>query len=553
MKIYLTLLALVIILFSSCTNSPYPDKKITLKVGCLEITKYEFEKNKTRDLVVNGTDSSALFNSTKLAVWKKNYINKCMIIADAYSKQYDTIKSIQKSIKHVGNYMMVQRYGYLWKQTISPIVDANKVVTDEKIEKRKKLFYFDYVASKNIEELVKLTNPDTLVQNNAEFLNLKNQYPQNKAISTGYFSSQWPFLAFWKYRDYIFNMKEGSVSKLFVFEDNYMYLYLDHIEEITITEKEKANLLTELQLGTEEELIKKGTVEMEAKCRPKLNQTNLNIIGQFLAKGNSISEFKNDIELIQFYINDTLMKIGTKDFIDYYSNLVVRDEIRDTEKLISYLNEFYGDKYLINEAKKLNLFNSDIFKLDQKNYQNNVFFGKYLEDEILKDIKVDSAEITKYFLNNKANFKQPKTIVASMYLFNKSADASIGANKIAELLIKKESAKTHDSTIINGLCQFIPNVKIDLENPEPYSEEFINTLITTPVGRIAQRSVVHQNKYVVLFKIEESGESYKKLKDVSNYIEYQIKAEKGEIKRQTLVSQLKTRYKVEIDKTGIPD
>jgi hypothetical protein len=538
----------LVFVFSCSNNNTRLDKNVVLKIGKLEITKYEFERNKTRDLVINGTDSSALYNSAKLAVWKKSYINKCMIIADAYDKKYDTIKSIQKKIEHVGNYMMVQRYGYLWKQTISPIVDANKVVTDEKIEKRKKIYYFDYVASKNIEELIKLTNPDTIVQNKAEFLNLKKQYPQNNALSAGYFSIQWPFLSFWKYRDYIYQMKEGSVSKPLLVGNNLMYLYLDHVEEITITDKEKANILTELQLGTEEELLAKGALDMKAQCQPNLNEPNIDIISQFLSKGNSITEFKDDIELIEYYINDTLRKKGSKDFIEYYSNLIMRDEIKDKERLRSYIYEFYGDDYLMNEAKKLNLYNSDIFKLDKKNYQNNILFGKYFENEILKNIKVDSSEIIRYYTANKHLFKQPKNIVASMYVFDKMSDAITNSNKIVEHLNKKK-----DTANIEGLSQLISKVMIDLEKTDQYSKEFINTLIATPIGRITQRPVLHQNKYVVLFKNEENGESYKKLLDVYNNIENQIKAEKGEIKRQALVSQLKTRYKIELDKTGISD
>lgn len=552
MKRCCTVLVLVFI-FSCSSKNTKLDKNIVLRIGKLEITKYEFEKNKTQELVVNGIDSSALNNSAKLTAWKKKYIDKCIIIADAYDKQYDTIASIQNSIKHVGDFMMVQRYGYLWKQTISPIVDANKVVTDEKIEKRKKLYYFDYVACNNIEELLKLTNHDSIVHNKVEFLNLKNQYPHIRELSTGYFSIQWPFLSFWKYRDYIYNMKEGTVSKLLVMESNYMYLYLDHVEEITITDNEKTNILTELQLGTEEELIKKGATEMKVKCQPILNQPNIDIIAQFISKGNSIIQFKEDIELIQYYINDTLRKRGSKDFIEYYSYLIMRDEIQDKERLLSYLNEFYSDDYLTNEAKKLNLYETDIYKLDKKNFQNNVLFGKYFENEIMKNINVDSSEITKYYMTNKPLFKQPKNIVASMYVFDKKSDAIMNTNKIADLLNRNQLNKTKDTTNIVGLCQLIPKMKIDMENPGECSKEFINALQETPLGRVAQQPVLYQNKYVVLFKYEESGESIKKLKDAIDFIVYRLKEGKAEINRQALVNKLKVRYKIEVDKTNIPD
>lgn len=105
---------LVLNFLLSCShNKNIIDKSIVLKIGSLEITRYEFEKNKRQYLILNVTDSSALINPGKLAAWKKNYIDKCIIISDAYNKGYDTIASIQNQIKHVGNFMMIQRYGYL--------------------------------------------------------------------------------------------------------------------------------------------------------------------------------------------------------------------------------------------------------------------------------------------------------------------------------------------------------------------------------------------------------------------------------------------------------
>jgi hypothetical protein len=125
MKTPVILLALMILGVIAC-NKKTIDKTIVLKIGKLEITQYEFEKNKTRGLVVNSADSSALDDPQKVKLWKEQFVDRCFIIEDAYQKRFDTISGTKMQIKYVGDFMMVQRYGYLWKERISPIVDANK-------------------------------------------------------------------------------------------------------------------------------------------------------------------------------------------------------------------------------------------------------------------------------------------------------------------------------------------------------------------------------------------------------------------------------------------
>jgi hypothetical protein len=550
MKIYFSMLGLIVCLLYSCNKNEI-DKNIVLKIGMLEITKYEFEKNKTRGLITSSDDSSAFNDPEKVVAWKKDYFDRCFIMVDAYEKKYDTISELQKQIQSVGDYMMVQKYGYLWKKTISPIVDSAKVVNDEKINKRENLFYFDYISCDSKATLLVLLNNDMVLRDKEAFLKLKTKCQKNKALTSGYFSAQWPFLAFWDYREYLFNMKEGHVSKLIPIGNNYMYFYLDHIEKISITEKEKGNLLSELQLGIEDDLIKKSNADMDSKCSPVFNTANINIIAQFLSKGNSIFQFNNDIELIQYTI-DNNVRIGYfKKFLEYYSNQLMHHDIKDKETLIAYIKDFYNDDYLINEAKKLDLYNSDIFKLDRKNYQNGVFYGKYYEEEILKKIKIDSSEIVEYYNNNKKLFKQPKNVVLSMYVFANKTDAKNNIGIIIDLISRKEPDKTKNSATIKGLLKYEPDIDIDLENTDSYSEEFIHSLVVTPENSMVKSPLLHQGKYVLLYKKEETGESIKNLKEVYSNIEHKIRVDKGKIAEQELVKKLKTLYKIEIDKTGI--
>lgn len=545
MNKYYPIILLVISFFYACNTSEI-NKDIVIKISKLEITKYEFEKNKDRAFPGN-----KLKSNKELSKWKKEYLDRCIIMADAYEKKYDTVKAIQKEIQHVSKLMMVQKYGYLWENTVSPIVDANKKVTESKSEKRKKLFYFDYIFCHDLKDLIRITNSDTILENIEEYTKLKNKCQLNDVLESGYISQQWPFITFWKYKDYLYSLKEGEVSHLLTVDDNYYFLYLDHIENFKITEKDKDDLQKELQIGMEKEIDEKKTNEMIAKGNPFINYENVDSVIQFILKGHDISEFKNNLELIRYNIDNNTKKIDFNTFLEDYSFIPMRKGIKDKETLIWYVNQYFYDDYLNAEAEKLGLYNSDVFLLDQKNFQNNVIHRVYIENEIIKKIEIDSSEILNFYNNNKSNFTQSKTITVNMYVFDKAGDAVRNAYIISDFLKRNQPDKTKDASIIKNLREFTPNFKIDMEANEEFSKEFINEILTMKVSSLSSHPIQFHNKYVLLYKKEEEGQSIKKLKNVYNQIDGKIKHEKIEIKKQEILKELKKKYTIDIDKTGI--
>lgn len=545
MNKYYPIILLVISFFYACNTSEI-NKDIVIKISKLEITKYEFEKNKDRAFPGN-----KLKSNKELSKWKKEYLDRCIIMADAYEKKYDTVKAIQKEIQHVSKLMMVQKYGYLWENTVSPIVDANKKVTESKSEKRKKLFYFDYIFCNDLKDLIRITNSDTILENIEEYTKLKNKCQLNDVLESGYISQQWPFITFWKYKDYLYSLKEGEVSHLLTVDDNYYFLYLDHIENFKITEKDKDDLQKELQIGMEKEIDEKKTNEMIAKGNPFINYENVDSVIQFILKGHDISEFKNNLELIRYNIDNNTKKIDFNTFLEDYSFIPMRKGIKDKETLIWYVNQYFYDDYLNAEAEKLGLYNSDVFLLDQKNFQNNVIHRVYIENEIIKKIEIDSSEILNFYNNNKSNFTQSKTITVNMYVFDKAGDAVRNVYIISDFLKRNQPDKTKDASIIKNLREFTPNFKIDMEANEEFSKEFINEILTMKVSSLSSHPIQFHNKYVLLYKKEEEGQSIKKLKNVYNQIDGKIKHEKIEIKKQEILKELKKKYTIDIDKTGI--
>lgn len=530
----------------SCNQNKI-DKNIVIKIGKLEITKYEFEKNKVRDLVENAADSRALSDPLKMEKWKRDYINRCLIISEAYEDKFDTIEYVKKIVEYTGNYMMAQRYGYLWKKIISPIVDSKKVVSDEVIKKRKKLYYFDCIMFDNKESAIDV-NKDEIPVGKEDFLKLKlktNKIPSN---SNEYISIQWPFIGFWENREYLYEMKEGDVSKLLSMNNKYVYLYLDHIEEVPLNKNDLQNVSTELQIGTESDLIRKMDIERDSICQPVLNINNIGIIGRFLNEGNSISQFKQDLELIRYNVDNSMRKIGFKTFLEYYSFQPMKAVINNEKSLSDYVREFYMDDYLINEAQKLDLYRSDIFILDQKNYKNNLLYQIYLDEAIAKKIEIDSTEILTFYKNNLQQFEQPKKIRVNIYAFNNKESAIVNQNTISKLLMHNEILKTTDSTTIKGLVKYNSDVDINMESLKE-NVELKSIILETKKGTLSQFPVFYNGLYILAFKVQEEGECFRKLEEVRPKIENNLRSEKIESERNALVEKLNKKFKIEIDKT----
>jgi hypothetical protein len=82
-------------------------------------------------------------------------------------------------------------------------------------------------------------------------------------------------------------------------------------------------------------------------------------------------------------------------------------------------------------------------------------------------------------------------------------------------------------------------------------EEFINILHETKLNTLSINSVLFKNEYILMYKLEELGKFYKKMESVYGIIEQELKNERMEVQLKALIENLKSKYKIEIDLTGI--
>ena len=75
-------------------------------------------------------------------------------------------------------------------------------------------------------------------------------------------------------------------------------------------------------------------------------------------------------------------------------------------------------------------------------------------------------------------------------------------------------------------------------------------MFTINTSSLSPNLIEDNGTYYLVYKNAEEGTSIKKLSCVYNQIDGELRAKKADIKTKELVSQLKKKYKVEIDKTG---
>jgi hypothetical protein len=133
---YILLLSLLTFSCISHKEIPTIDDEIVLKIGSFEISRYEYEKNKERELE----------NKTKVNTegWLRTYVANSYFLADAYFNKYDTISAINKKVNYAAVTMLAQYKGYLWDKVEEPKISFSEKHLKRVYRKRNKLFDLEY-------------------------------------------------------------------------------------------------------------------------------------------------------------------------------------------------------------------------------------------------------------------------------------------------------------------------------------------------------------------------------------------------------------------------
>ncbi|MBN2165599.1 MAG: hypothetical protein JW717_04925 [Marinilabiliaceae bacterium] len=529
---------IIIILLFGCSKGKI-DKSIVLKIDNLEISNYEINKNK--GIIYQKKNSKAFYEKEMHA-----YLNNYYFICDAFEKKYDTITSINKRLYYSSRLMMVQKYGYLWKKTISPIVDDFIKLDAKKIEKREHVYYFDYILIKDLDTFYEKFDSITIDYSN--FKIIKNKCNKYDFLETGYFSYQWPFIFIDGKSEYLYNLKVGEVSKIIKNANNNIILYLDHIETITLNENENKKFISELQIYIETKLDKEKEKEIQGIGKLNVMTENIDSFLDFYL--NPKKNNKNNGKIImEYYLNDNYRKISFFDFMEYITFSPFFDENINRAKLDKLIDQYFWDDYLDNEAQQLGLYKSDEFILDQRNFKNKVILQEYLKNEIWNRIDINSDAIQTYYSNNLSQFIKPKYVVGDILIFESKSDALKNTQLAMQFIENKQLSNPNKNNIIDDSFVFKQDFYFELEDSN-LTQRIKTGIEKMPNNTLYPKPISLHGGFGLFYKKRDEGEIQISLNQSYKQIHEKLKNEIFLREKDSLNVLLKNKYKIAVNKTG---
>lgn len=537
MKVLFVQLVFILLIAVSCSQSEI-DNRIALKIGDLEITNYEMQKQYNKRFAGDQPKSEKAQQQ-----FKNDIIDQYLLIADAYRKKLDTLETIRKSIQYASDYFMIVMDGYMWKKQVVPVIDDYVKITPEKLQKRSKLYYFDIVRADNTTQLFALLDNDSIMDTNEEFNQLKQLQSQSAGITYLHTSMQWPFSMYRDFSDYLYAMHDGQISTILRDKDVVYYFRLDHIENIEVTDQNKLDLQMELYNIKSFDFNQELDQQMNLAGTPEINHPAVQKILDYIATNNSLTKYSGNDTVISYNLNGTRKHVTSGQFIEQQEYYPMAPVIGDERGLIEAINQYYYSDYLLAQAHSLGLFDDEVFKLDQKNFTNNLLHSHYMKTEIAGSIVIDSSEVTTFYHDNTAQFTRSKELIVDTYFFKNEEDANRAWLTLNDFYQNHPATEKIDPSCIVNLTRTLYDFHIDLENLTDYREEDLYKIQNLTVGAVSY-GILYNKEYVIYIPTAQDGTSIKSLKEVYPQIEYQILTGRIETTRKNKIDSLKLVYQV---------
>ncbi|MRG47940.1 hypothetical protein GFS24_22660 [Chitinophaga sp. SYP-B3965] len=384
--------------------------------------------------------------------WKKRFIMKMYLLADAYKNAYFSDERINKFIKHTGEAILTQRSGALLKSLTTVSVSDEEVV--EGYNKRKKKYIISYAV----------INPAT-VQSRFDSL-INHEGIQATLI--------WPvsFLG----ADELWDMETGEISHAAVTGKGLVVFRIDSINsnQQPVFDSCKNNIrkvITYYKSGRKEgELFRK----IERELNIEYDSLNISQLFKYLQlidfNRDNICDYNTPIDtswsLVKYTIEGNILRKNVSELYDAYRYLPLRKKINAVDQLYSILFDMTCKDYLYDLAEKKGLASDVNFLTSQKMARNSMVYAKYKEDKF----KAGKDEINTYYNIHQLEYPDAITVLSfssypealqarKILLGNHMQDA--GSLKLTGLKSRKDYAVKTDSTFSFLMNTVLPGLKAE--------------------------------------------------------------------------------------------
>ncbi|MCK5169864.1 MAG: peptidyl-prolyl cis-trans isomerase [Bacteroidales bacterium] len=537
----IALLTLILIQCKPKNKTDNVADNIVLKVGNIEITKYEFDKNKKRYYDPNSGKS--------YMEWLDEFINEAYFLADAFDNKFDTVATINKNLDIVACSMVGRVGGYLWNKVEEPKLVFSDSEIEKIYKKRDKVFFLEYLSFTDEKAIAMLLKNDTVIKTATDFNRLIDICRPNNSVIIKNGAFLYPFDELEPVKDIIFGLNQGDVTPLIRVYDKIVAIHLLKTENtkqqpFTFEKDQIKRVLREIKTT---QLTDKKRIEIFNKAHiiinEKLEDTVFKIINdtQYDFCKNTLTD-----TLMRYTLENQPKYLLIKDFVYYYRNNPFLYFVEEKQMLRNILYDFVEEQYLFTEAENLGVTKETGYILDKKNYKNKLILGYYYRNKFYNNVNVSDDELQVYYNDNKQNFTGANSCNVSVFTFNDKQSATKNLGYLYSKISTGKFKDISDTTIVKGLISYKRDIKIDKDN-KIYPQELTRDIFNAPLNQL-EGPIDYNNVCILFVKTKQEGKKIKPFEEIKEEIRNIITDDKADVLKKQKIKELKEKYPVSINK-----
>jgi hypothetical protein len=279
----------------------------------------------------------------------------------------------------------------------------------------------------------------------------------------------------------------------------------------------------------------------------EVDRSAMDFLGKILKKNKNTHQIKmNDISAVSdkalaTYNTPAAKKaaISMVDFMEYYNSLPIKKILKDTGMVKMYLQNIATSTHVQKDAEKRGLLNDPEFKMNKKNFNDNVVYQKYREEQLSGTAPVSEEDILKTYGEVKSKMLRPAGIVYSIFTFSSFQKASD-----ARWLLQRNP--NNAKLKLNALSE-ARHIKFE-EDSEKLADTLRKNLFGLQPGQICIPVEIN-DYYTILLMESSSGNVPFQLNEIRPYLINIITDKRTAENERKRLAVLSRKYK----KTGVLD
>jgi len=509
-----------------------------IKIKNFEVDKY-FNKHKTNNS--ENIDSLAIIN---------NFENDLYFLADAYDKELDKNPDVINVTKNMEVTLLTQVGGYVYNEYVTRKINVSESDIQIAYDKRNKFLDMDVLKFNSYDDYKKVLDKCCLdsIRTQDDFykvLNIKNNYDLFEFRN---YYACWPFVNYWEIRNYFFYLPANSVSSVAKSSKGIFVFFVKK------TELKKQKPLDD----NERNKIKSSLSEIEKQLHEleyyKIIDDQANIffcndnLSQFMDRAITINDFSTidkkaffnliELELMRYSYKGEVYSVTVSEFIDYYNDMLIKNNLYRLDDLKLSLKEIPYEKYLYDMAKELGFTNDSFLIMRMETFLHKEMIMKYVEKYFHSDIEINDQKLNTYYNKNILKFSGPNKIITTVIFFDNPGNA-INSTPLINNLSDDQISKIK----VRGMLSYCPNSVITYSDTIKYPRSAIQQLYSLRENEISSPFFC-DGKTLLFIKRKDFGSYPKPFEFVRETLIRNILKEETNIQKLRNIRDLKQKYKL---------